>query len=148
MKRIICTAACLLMINCVLIVQGAFRIASGTNIVTGSGINIIFSNTDFINNESFQQTSGDGTVRFSGNSDAAISGTNLPVFDKLVVAKTGTAVLKLQRTINIVSEVGFESGKIDLNGNNIVLLSPGILNGESETSHITGSFGGYYVQST
>lgn len=127
--------------------QNSFTISSGTHVVFAGNAQMNLLNTDFINDGVFQLSAGDGTVLFSGNANANISGAVLPQFDVLTVAKTGGSKLILQRDINAASEINFTSGLLELNQHNIILINNAVLNGETEASHITGSTGGY-VQTT
>ena len=84
----------------------------------------------------------DNIFKFTGSSDVSISGTTMPLFSTIQLAKSGNAKLILQRNIaaNLIS---FQSGLIDLNGNNIDLGTTGQLNNETEASHIISPNGGY-----
>lgn len=114
--------------------------SGGSLTMTGDAL-ISLDNADLINNGTFNQTSG--TVRFSGSSNNNISGSALTKIHVLQLAKTGAAQLQLQRTLNIGSQISFTSGIINLNNNNIELDPTALLSGETETSRITGTTGGY-----
>ena len=81
--------------------------------------------------------------KFTGNINSSINGTTLPLFNNVEVALTGTSKIILQRAINISQGLGFQSGLLDLNNNNIDLGTTGAVNGESEATRIIGANGGY-----
>ena len=113
---------------------------NGANIVMGNGAYLVIDNMDFQNNGTFAQITG--TVVFSGNSNAAITGTTPPQFYNLALNKTGASLL-LQNHVSINNQVLFTNGLLNLNNYNITLDAAASLNGESETSRITGTTGGY-----
>src|SRR5260221_14042738 len=84
----------------------------------------------------------DNIFKFTGNTNAPISGTTLPLFTNIEVALTGTSKIILQRSINISQGLSFQSGLLDLNNNNINLGTTASLVGESKTSRITGANSG------
>jgi hypothetical protein len=96
---------------------------------------------DLLNNGDFNQTAG--TVRFTGTGNNSISGTALTRIHIMQMAKTGVAQVQLQRTLNINSLLSFTSGIVNLNNNNIELEPTALLSGETESSRITGTTGGY-----
>jgi hypothetical protein len=108
--------------------------------LTGDAL-LTLQDMDLVNNGTFTQTTG--TVRFSGTANSSISGAQFTKIHILQIAKTGTAQLQLQRTLNIGSQINFTSGIINLNNNNIELDPTALLNGETETARITGTTGGY-----
>jgi hypothetical protein len=127
--------------------QANMHITTGTSIKLTSGVVVNLNNTNLIIDGTLQQAAGDGTFMFTGDTATSISGSSLPVFDKLVIA-TGTGnMLSLQHDINVISQVGFTSGLVNLNGNNLNLGSTGLLMGESESSRIVGSAGGKVIVS-
>ncbi|NML23993.1 T9SS type A sorting domain-containing protein [Pseudoflavitalea sp. G-6-1-2] len=124
-------------------VQAQLKVQSGA-IVSCSGHAIItLNNADLINDGTISLSAGQGTFIFNGNANNTISGSSVPLFDILQIAKTGSAGITLQQGLQIGSEITFTSGIIDLNAQNILLQSAAQLNGESETSRITGANGGY-----
>jgi hypothetical protein len=118
------------------------QIGTGASIKLTSGVVVNLSNTNLIVNGTFQQSAGDGTLLFSGNMATSISGSSLPVFDKLVIAAGTGNTLSLQNDVNVVSQVGFTSGLLDLNTHNLNLGSTGLLMNESDSSRIIGPAGG------
>ena len=122
--------------NTVKIQAGAILKITGDELVSLQDLNL--DNDGVIN-----LSPGDGTIRFSGSQNNTITGNSAPTFDILDIAKTGGGKLSLGRNINIRSSINFISGLIDLNNYNILLQSNALLSSESESSHITGSNGGY-----
>jgi len=141
MKKIISVIA--LFIPIFLPAQNVMKVQSGAIIKTTGGVVFTLQDMDLENDGTINQSVGEGTFKFTGTQNNNISGTSLPLFDVLEIAKTGGAKLLLNRNINIGSSVNFNSGLIDLNTNNIYLLPAAQLIGESEISRITGTNGGY-----
>lgn len=123
--------------------QAQFKIQSGATISCNGGALITLKNVDLENDGTISLSAGQGSFLFNGNADNTISGISVPLFDVLQIAKTGSAKLSLQQSLQIGSGITFTSGIIDLNTQNILLQPSALLNGESETSHITGTTGGY-----
>lgn len=123
--------------------QGYFKTETGISVVTAGNVTMNLNNAHFVNDGTFQQTPGSSTVQFSGSMPVSVSGANLPVFDYMEVAKSGMAVLSLQRNIHVASKIIFISGFLDLNNNNIILLDDAELTDENETRRIIGTSGGY-----
>jgi len=81
---------------------------------------------------------GNSSIKFTGNQNSTISGTSMPVFGIIEMAKTSNAKVLLGRNIGVGSSINFISGLLDLNNNNILLEPAAYLSGESETNRITG----------
>src|SRR4030095_193759 len=116
------------------------RISSGTQWVNSGNANLVVSNMDFVNDGSF---SGAGSIKFTGNQNSTISGTNQPGLNILEVSKANNGKIVLQRNIGVSYSINFISGLLDLNNNNILLDPVANLAGESEDSRIIGSNGGF-----
>jgi hypothetical protein len=143
-KKILSIAVCCLVSICCLS-QAYLHITSGANIKLDSGVVVDLYNTNLIVDGTLQQSPGDGTFLFTGAIPTSISGSSLPVFDKLLVA-TGTGhTLSLQHPVSVVSQVVFTSGLLDLNNNNLNLGSTGLLINESDSSRIIGPLGGQVI---
>ena len=123
--------------------QSVFKIQSGVIIKTTGGAIITLQDINLDNDGTINQLPGNGSFKFTGTQSNIISGLSAPLFDILEMAKTGGAKVSLQRAINIGSTLKFTSGLLDLNNNNIILSSTGLINGETETSRLTGTNGGY-----
>ncbi|QEC44587.1 T9SS type A sorting domain-containing protein [Pseudobacter ginsenosidimutans] len=123
--------------------QAQLKVQSGATISCTGGAVITLNNTDLDNDGAISLAAGQGTIIFNGNSNNSISGISVPLFDKLQIAKTGNAKLILQQGIEIGSAINFISGIIDLNAQHILLQPDALLDGESETSYLTGTNGGY-----
>ncbi len=125
------------------VAQSNVLISTGTTFKTSGGVVITLENMNLVNDGVINQSPGEGTFIFSGNQDAAISGNNQPFFDIVNIAKNTANTLLLNRDISIGTSIIFTSGLIDLNTNHIFLQPAAVLNGETETSRITGINGGY-----
>ncbi|MEO5564858.1 MAG: T9SS type A sorting domain-containing protein [Chitinophagaceae bacterium] len=115
-------------------------INNGATLVINTGTTLVLHNLSFQNNGVFNQSAG--TVNYTGTSAATISGSISPVFFRMNINKPASTV-QLQTGISIVDQLQFTNGMIDLNNNTILLGSAALLTGESETSRITGTSGGY-----
>ena len=119
------------------------KLTSGATLKTTGGIVVALDNLHLENDGTLSQVPGDGRFLFKGNQNATISGTNLPVFDIVEIAKSGGAGLSLMRNIHVISSINFTSGLFNLDNNTILLFPNGLLNGESESSRLYGANGGY-----
>ena len=144
MKNIFIT---LLVICCVIrsSAQGSLLASPGANIKTSNNSFIVLDNVHVVNNGSFVQVVGDGTIKFTGNADVTISGSSITVFDRLNIAKTTTFKVTFQQNVNVVGQVNFTSGLLDLNNSVLNLGTTGLVSGETETSRIF-TFGNGYTQ--
>ena len=123
--------------------QNVLKVEAGTVISSTGGVVISLNDMDLDNDGIFNQGNGQGILVFKGTINSFISGSASPQFDILQLSKTGGGKLILQRGIQIGSSITFDSGILDLNGQNILLSPSGLLINESENSRITGSNGGY-----
>jgi hypothetical protein len=137
----------LLLMGCVIrsSAQGSLQATSGATIKTANNSFIVLDNMHIVNNGSFVQAAGDGTIKFTGNADVNISGSSIAIFDNLNIAKTTNFKVALQQNVNIVGQVNFTSGLLDLNNSVLNLGTTATLNGETETSRIF-TLGNGYVQ--
>jgi len=122
--------------------QNTLKITGGATIKTTGGAVITVEDLHLDNDGAINLVAGDGTFRFSGSTNANLSGTVSPVFDRLELAKSNAQIM-LMTDISIASGIDFTSGLLDLNNHIITLQPAALLNGESETSRITGNAGGY-----
>jgi hypothetical protein len=135
----------LLLVACVMrsSAQGTLQVTSGANIKMANNAFIIFDNMNVVNNGSFVQVIGNGTAKFTGNADVNISGSSIATFDKLNIAKTISKKVTLQQNVNVVGQVNFTSGLLDLTNSVLNLGTTGTVNGETETSRIFATGNGY-----
>jgi hypothetical protein len=123
--------------------QAQLTIQNGAVLSTNGNASITLKDIDLIVDGSISQQAGDGVWFFTGSGNNTISGSSSPFFDRLAIAKTGSAKIILSQNISVASGINFNSGLIDLNNSNILLQSGAMLNGENELSRIIGSSGGY-----
>jgi Secretion system C-terminal sorting domain len=143
-KKILSLTSCCLVSLCCL-PQAYLHLTSGTNIKLDSGVVVDLNNTNLIVDGTLHQSPGDGTFLFTGAMATSISGSSLPVFDKLLIAVGTGNTFSLQHPVSVVSQVAFTSGLLDLNNNNLNLGSTGLLTNESDSSRIIGPLGGEVV---
>jgi hypothetical protein len=142
-KRITCFVFAALLANMFAQAQTVLKVQSGASITTIGGAVITLRDISLDNDGVISQASGAGSFIFTGVADNTISGAAIPMFDILQIGKTGGAKISLLQNIRIGSGITFGSGLIDLNSQHILLQPNALLNGESETSRITGAGGGY-----
>ncbi|MDO6430039.1 T9SS type A sorting domain-containing protein [Flavitalea sp. BT771] len=123
--------------------QAQLTVQNGAVITTNGNVIITLQDIDLIIDGTISQQAGDGSWYFTGSGDNSISGSSSPFFDKLQIAKTGSAKIILLQNITIAGSIAFNSGLIDLNNNHMLLQPGAMLNGENEVSRITGNNGGY-----
>ncbi len=117
------------------------QITGGAEIKLTAGALLALKDIDLVNEGTFDQT--EGTVRFTGNANTNISGSQPIRFKMLEIDKAASFKVLLQRPVNVDQQIGFVSGLLDLNGYNITLSPTALLLGETENNRITGTNGGY-----
>lgn len=117
------------------------KIESGAQWITTGNTTVLLNDMSFINTGTFN--AGTGSFKFTGNQNINISGSSMPSFYILEMAKTNNAKVLLSRNINVSSSINFISGQLDLNANNILLSTGANIAGETETNRIIGSNGGF-----
>ena len=117
------------------------NIGSGAQWITTGNASIVMSDLNVVNNGTI--AAGTGSFKFTGTQNATISGSSMPSFYILEMAKTNNAKVLLSRNINVSSSINFISGQLDLNSNNILLSTGANISGETETNRITGTNGGF-----
>lgn len=120
------------------------RIGPGSYVVVNGAPALVFTNSGFTNNGTFQP--GTGAVVFTGNcatSGSFISGNSSTDFYNLALNKSVNGIM-LNRHISVSNQLSFTSGdSLFLNGYNIDLGTTGSLYGETNAKRITGRTGGY-----
>lgn len=139
----IVAVCCLCLASCIVYSQSQFIVQSGTELKLSTSSYIVLENTHLINNGTINLNSGNGTFKFSGNSNTNISGTNKPLFNNIELAKSGSSQLVLQRDIDAWGSVLFLAGLLHLNNHVLDLGKFGSLSNENEASHAIGPAGGY-----
>ncbi len=121
--------------------QAQLQIGPGTSWKSEAGTYVVLDNIDLQHDASSAPL--DNIFKFTGNKNIVVGGVSLPIFTNINVALTGSSKIILQRTISVNQSIGFQSGFLDLNNNNIDLGTSGSVNGESELTGVTGTNGGY-----
>jgi hypothetical protein len=125
-----------------LVAQNTLKLTTGSSLYIGPAGVLTLDNTNLDMDGTISTAPGNAAIRLTGNATTSIIGTNAPpTFDVLQIEKTGGAQVQLQRNINVRTAINLTSGLLDLNGNNIFLITNAVLIGESSTSHITGTSG-------
>jgi hypothetical protein len=120
---------------------GQLNIGTGAQWITTSNPTVVLQDVNLVNNGTI--AGGAGSFKFMGAQNSSISGTNMPSFYIVEIAKTVDTKVLLDRNINASSSVIFISGQLDLNGNNILLSTGANIAGETETNRIIGANGGF-----
>lgn len=128
------------------LVPAQLIITTGAQLYMQNNSQLTLENIDLINNGDFN--AGNSTVFFTGSPLSNISGTSPLFFYSLSLNKAPNAILRLQRNINVMQNISFTTGLVDLNTFDIDLGTTGSLIGESETSRIIGNEGGQVLYST
>lgn len=123
--------------------QATFHVSAGTTITACNNAWIVLENMDLINNGTFKQGTGNGNIKFVGNKESYLSGTGVTFFDRLVIEKEPYSQLLLQTSLNIIRQVNFSGGRLNLGNNILDLGNRGVLTGESETSNAFTEGNGY-----
>jgi hypothetical protein len=114
---------------------------NNARIVMLPGSWLVLNDMSLVNNGVFNQSTG--VVKMTGENNSVISGTALPGFYSLQVAKNAAKEIQLLTNINVSGEVSFISGLLNLNNRNLVLLGTATVKGETELRRIIGPTGGY-----
>jgi hypothetical protein len=127
--------------------QNTFQIPSGTTVKLTGATYIVLSDINFVNNSTMVQASGDGNLKFTGNTDVTFSGTGTTTLDHLLLAKGTGAKINLQSDIAIISGIDFAGGLLNLGSNIIDMGTTALITNETELSRAY-SAGTGYMQST
>lgn len=122
-------------------------ISSGATLYLSDDVQITLQNMD-LQNDGIISLPANARFIFTGTEGNAISGTAIPTFAELEIAKTGTGLLTLQTNIDVTDKIIFTSNLIELNNHNIDLGTTGFLQNENENSRITGITGGEVLFAT
>jgi hypothetical protein len=113
-----------------------FKLTGGTYNMVLTG-NMHLENNAPVNNSTL-------VIKGTGAS-SSLRGTAPLTVANLLVNKTAGQNLQLQKNITVADGVTFTSGLLDLNGFDLVLADTAALNGESETSRVTGTGGAVQI---
>jgi len=113
-------------------------IQPGTTVAVSG--NLVLNNTDLLCNGIFN--AGFGTVWLTGVNSTSFSGSGVPVIGNLQLNTGPTTSLSLNTGLQVSGVLNFQSGLVQLNGQQLQLTGSAILQSESETSRITGITGG------
>jgi hypothetical protein len=117
-------------------------IQPGSNFLVTGGT-IVFNNTDLQTDGLFN--AGGATMLITGTGNTSYSGT-IPLQAGVITLNTAAAsILTLNNTLQVSGAVNFQNGLIDLNGQQLQLNGSGLLQGESEASHLFGITGGSVI---
>ena len=120
---------------------GQVSIGSTAQWVTTGNAAVVISDLNLVNDGSI--AAGIGSFKFIGTQNSSVSGSIMPSFYILEMAKTNNAKVLLNRNINVSSSINFISGLLDLNANNILLSTGANISGETEANRIIGPNGGF-----
>lgn len=144
MKRILTIVAAFCFAN---IASSQLYVSSGATLSLSGNAQLTLQDADLVNNGTIDAPAN-GRFIFTGSANNNISGTAIPSFAELEMAKTGSGLLTLQTDIGVTGKIIFTSNLIELNNRNIDLGTTGFLENESENSRITGITGGEVLFAT
>lgn len=130
----------LLQLLCAGVVSAQLTISAGVQFTLSGNVQLSLQNTNLVNHGNL--VTGNSRVSFNGNNSSIISGNQPVVFYDLEMNKTNSAAVSLQRAIAVKNRIIFTSGLLNLGGFNTDLGTTGRLEGEKESSRVTGSSGG------
>lgn len=115
------------------------QLSSGTQWVSSNSTYVVLDNTDLRCDAAILPFAN--IFKFTGNLNSEIKGTRNPTFNNMILQKTGTARLILQRDISLKAELKFDGGLLDLNGFALLMEPTASFNNESEKSRMMGADG-------
>jgi hypothetical protein len=121
-------------------------ITPGAQLFMLGNAQVTLQNTNLVNNGTL--TAGNSMFSFTGNANSTIGGSQFINFFACEVNKTSNSAVSLQSPINISSRILFTNGFLNLNGFNADLGNTAFLDGEKESSRVTGSNGGQVLFNT
>jgi hypothetical protein len=130
----------LLLVPGILSAQNTKLIIQGGTTFTVAANGLVLNNTDLQCNGAFDASNA--TVMLMGNNNTSMGGSGSPLIRVLTLNTSAASTLALNTTLQISHALNFQNGLIDLNDHQLQLTGSGALQGESETSHITGVTGG------
>jgi hypothetical protein len=119
--------------------NSALVIQPGTTVTVAENV-VVFNNLDLFCNGSLLAPSG--TVWVTGGNNSSFNGAGVPALQTLQLNTGASSVLTLHTRLQVSGSLNFQNGLIDLNDQQLQLLGSAVLQGESETSRITGVSGG------
>ncbi|HEU4470907.1 MAG TPA: T9SS type A sorting domain-containing protein [Flavisolibacter sp.] len=128
----------LLLTNCLPSIA-QLTITPGAQLTLTGNIILCMDNMNFTNNGGFE--AGNSFVSFKGNQENFIGGSSPIAFYDLQINKSNAAQLTLGSDIVINNQILFSNGLINMLSFDIDLGTSGLLIGESQNSHLTGSTG-------
>ncbi|MBN9379265.1 MAG: T9SS type A sorting domain-containing protein [Chitinophagaceae bacterium] len=124
----------------VLPAQNTRLIITGGTTLSVSGSNMVLNNTDLQCDGTFNASNA--TVTVTGSNSTSVSGAGSPLIGVLNLNTSAASTLTLNTLLQVSNTLQFQNGLIDLNNHQLQLTGSGVLQGESETSRITGVTGG------
>jgi hypothetical protein len=102
--------------------------------------NLVLNNANLFSDGAFNATNG--IVWLTGVNSTSFGGSAVPVIGSLQLNTGPSTSLTLYTDLQVSGVLNFQSGLIQLNGYQLQLTGSAILQGESETSRISGTTGG------
>jgi Secretion system C-terminal sorting domain len=127
--------------------QPGLRIKAGASFKLTNGAFVVLNNASIINDGSIQQTANSGTFKFAGISIDTIKGNGTFVFDRLQLAKGTDSWIVLNSNVQVLTQLNFTGGLLDLDNYIVDLGGSGTLTNESEISRAT-CIGNGYLRAT
>ena len=145
-------APLLLLFFCMQLILGWSVCAQNAKLIVQPGSNLLVTGGNLVLNNTDLQTDG---LLDAGSASLVITGTNNTSYAGAVPLQAGSitlntsalGVFSLNNTLKLSGPLIFQNGLIDLNGQQLQLTASGLLQGESETSRLTGISGGSIIAS-
>jgi len=124
--------------------QGELNIWSGTQLVAGSNTQLVFNNTDFINEGTYQQ--GTSVLRFTGSMNSLLDIGSAEVYD-LTIAKSGSKYVSLSGDLEINNDLRFSVNNsfLQLNNFDLTLQSSSNIIGYDDNNFIVTNSNGQVI---
>jgi hypothetical protein len=126
-------------ITIISVAQG-LKISPAASFKANAGVNVVIHNFNLANNGNGDLSNSNLYV--TGEKPDTVGGTTATTASNLYINKASSSVA-LKSDLNVINNVVFQNGLLDLSGHNLLLSPAGSLVAENEFNHITGPAGGF-----
>src|ERR1700712_3611772 len=120
--------------------QNTRLVVSPGAVLTVSNSHLVLYNTDLDCNGIVNAAGG--TIWITGANSTSFNGSGIPQVGIFNLNSSPSGILTLHTSLQVSQKLIFQKGIINLNGQTLKLNSSGLLQGENETTRITGITGG------
>lgn len=129
----------LLSLPATLFAQG-LKITNGCRFIVSGSVKLVLHNASFANEGQF--IPGNGTLSFTGNLNAFITGNTTIPLQHVILNKTSGATVSMLQDAALNGVITMSNGNLLLNNQTLNLESAASISGESSQSYITGDTAG------